>query len=198
MVNVVSFNGGRGAKNLIPALLDIDGINLTSIVNAYDDGKSTGTIRAFFRMLGPSDIRKVQEAMVPKELTDYKAILQAYDYRYPPVETREIIVEALEAFGNGNTDDLSGIRFADNTIRQSLRVFIQSLLRGIRLIEQAEAKHFSFDDCSLMNLIYAGAYLHFGHNFEEATIFIDKLFKLKGKVLPTSNEIGRASCMERV
>ncbi|MBS1615190.1 MAG: YvcK family protein [Bacteroidetes bacterium] len=39
-----------------------------------------------------------------------------------------------------------------------------------------------------MNLIYAGAYLHFGHNFEEATLFIDRLFKLRGTVLPTSNE----------
>jgi 2-phospho-L-lactate transferase/gluconeogenesis factor (CofD/UPF0052 family) len=188
MVNVVSFNGGRGAKNLIPALANIDGINLTSIVNAYDDGKSTGTIRAFFRMLGPSDIRKVQEAMVPQELTDYNAIMRAYDYRYPASETRETIMSGLNAFGTGSTDELCGIQFQDKTIQESLRVFIQCLLRGIRLIERAEAKVFSFHDCSLMNLIYAGAYLHFGHNFEDATIFIDKLFKLKGTVLPTSNE----------
>lgn len=188
MVNVVSFNGGRGAKNLIPALINIDGINLTSIVNAYDDGKSTGTIRTFFRMLGPSDIRKVQEAMVPEDLKDYSSILAAYDYRYGPDETRETILAALHAFAGGQRDDLSSISFSDATIRESLRVFIRTLLQGIKLIEQAEAKQFSFHDCSVMNLIYAGAYLYFGHNFEEATIFIDKLFKLRATVLPTSNE----------
>lgn len=188
MINVVSFNGGRGAKNLIPALIGINGINLTSIVNAYDDGKSTGLIRAFFNMLGPSDIRKVQEAMVPTELSDYKAILAAYDFRYPESDTRDSILKALGAFAHAETDSLSGIQFQDKTIRESLRVFIQTLMRGIRLTEQAQDKTFSFHDCSLMNLIYAGAYLHFGHNFEEATLFIDRLFKLRGTVLPTSNE----------
>lgn len=188
MVNVVSFNGGRGAKNLIPALLGINGINLTSIVNAYDDGKSTGLIRAFFNMLGPSDIRKVQEAMVPRELNDYDAIVRAYDFRYPESDTRDSILAGLSAFASRDTDELAGIAFCDKTIRESLRVFIEGLLRGIRLTEQAQAKQFSFHDCSLMNLIYAGAYLHFGHNFEEATLFIDKLFKLRGTVLPTSNE----------
>lgn len=188
MVNVISFNGGRGAKNLIPALIGINGINLSSIVNAYDDGKSTGLIRGFFQMLGPSDIRKVQEAMVPAELTDYEAILKAYDFRYPESETRESILAALTSFSNHESDRLSGIHFQDPTIRESLRLFIRTLLDGIRLTEQAQDKRFSFHDCSLMNLIYAGAYLHFGHNFEEATLFIDKLFKLRGTVLPTSNE----------
>ena len=60
MINVVVINGGRGASVLIPELLKVPGVNLSSIVNAYDDGKSTGEIRKFFDMLGPSDIRKVQ------------------------------------------------------------------------------------------------------------------------------------------
>ena len=65
MINVVCFNGGRGAAAIIPSLLEVPNIKLTSIVNAYDDGKSTGAIRKFFGMLGPSDIRKVQELMLP-------------------------------------------------------------------------------------------------------------------------------------
>ncbi|MBS1645480.1 MAG: YvcK family protein [Bacteroidetes bacterium] len=188
MINVVSFNGGRGAKNLIPALIDIDGVNLTSIVNAYDDGKSTGVIRNFFRMLGPSDIRKVQEAMVPRDLPDYDAVLKTYDYRYPVGKPREEILQELTLFANDASQGLSGIYFQSKTIRESLQVFIRHLLNAIALIEQAEAKQFSFDDCSIMNLIYAGAHLHFGHNFEAATLFIDKLFQLSGNVLPTSNE----------
>ena len=48
MLNVVVLNGGRGAATLIPALLDRQGLHVTSVVNAYDDGKSTGEIRSFF------------------------------------------------------------------------------------------------------------------------------------------------------
>ena len=66
MLNIVVFNGGRGAATIIPALIEQQGINLTSVVNAYDDGKSTGEIRNFFGMLGPSDIRKVQQLMLPE------------------------------------------------------------------------------------------------------------------------------------
>ena len=104
MVNIVSFNGGRGAKNLIPALLNKDGINLTSIVNAYDDGKSTGELRNFFKMLGPSDIRKVQEAMVPTDLPDYEGILKLYDFRYPVGLDRDEIINRLYEFADGKTD----------------------------------------------------------------------------------------------
>ena len=73
MINIVIFNGGRGAGTIIPALQSIGNVNITSIVNAYDDGKSTGEIRKFFNMLGPSDIRKVQQLMLPKDDPDYHA-----------------------------------------------------------------------------------------------------------------------------
>ncbi len=186
MVNIVSFNGGRGAKNLIPALLEIDGINLTSIVNAYDDGKSTGEIRSFFKMLGPSDIRKVQQAMIPEDLPDYKSILEIYNFRYNT--DHDQVIKNLDEFSSRKTDGLEGIKFTDKTIRESLRIFVLKLINGIQLIERSENKQLRFTDCSLMNLIYAGAFLFFGGNFEDATIFIDKLFKLKGTVLPTNNE----------
>ena len=83
MINVVVFNGGRGAGSFIPELFTDQNINLTSIVNAYDDGKSTGEIRDFFDMLGPSDLRKVQELMLPKNDTYYKPNLALFRYRFP-------------------------------------------------------------------------------------------------------------------
>ena len=58
----------------------------------------------------------------------------------------------------------------------------------MRLTEAAEGIKFNFDDCSITNLIYAGAFLYCKGNFELATILIDKLFKLRGTVLPTNNE----------
>ena len=78
MLNVAVINGGRGAASLIPSLLNAPGLQVTSIVNAYDDGKSTGEIRKFFGMLGPSDIRKVQELMLPEDHKDYALFFKRY------------------------------------------------------------------------------------------------------------------------
>lgn len=187
MINIVSFNGGRGARNLFSSFLQIDGVYITSIVNAYDDGKSTGNVRNFFRMLGPSDIRKVQEVMVPKTLGDYEGIMHLYNYRYDYSDHGRIMTE-LKAFANGLTDILTGAQLKDRVTIEALRILVQHLVKGIELIERSEGKLVNFEDCSIMNLIYAGAYLFCGGDFEEATLFIDKLFKLRGTVLPTNNE----------
>ena len=56
MLKIVIINGGRGASTIIP-LYCLEDKSITPS-NAYDDGKSTGEIRKFFNMLGPSDIRK--------------------------------------------------------------------------------------------------------------------------------------------
>ena len=82
MLNIVVINGGRGAATLIPALLDRQGLHVTSVVNAYDDGKSTGEIRSFFGMLGPSDIRKVQQLMLPKDDPHYESYFALFTHRY--------------------------------------------------------------------------------------------------------------------
>ena len=68
--------------SLISQLKQINSFDVTSIVNAYDDGKSTGEIRRFFSMLGPSDIRKVQELFIKEDrfLEEHKALFQS---RYP-------------------------------------------------------------------------------------------------------------------
>lgn len=188
MINIVSFNGGRGAKTLISAFLKKRGIYYTSIVNAYDDGKSTGHIRSFFRMLGPSDIRKVQEALVPTDLKDYEAIRHLFNYRYDEKMSRVDILTQLEDYVQGRSRELAGLVINDETISTSLRTVIRFLLNGISLIEKSESKQINLDDCSIMNLIYAGTFLYCGGNFEEATVFIDKLFQLEGTVLPTNNE----------
>ncbi|MEQ1594209.1 MAG: 2-phospho-L-lactate transferase CofD family protein [Casimicrobium sp.] len=188
MLNVVVLNGGRGAAALIPALLARQGLQVTSIVNAYDDGKSTGLIRRFFGMLGPSDIRKVQELMLPADDVDYLANLQVFCARFAVDCPRGEALSLLRSFANGSRDDLVGARFESQKVRLALRRFVNEFLDGLNVIERVNGEEFSFYDCSVMNCIYAGAFLVFKRNIEDATIFIDKLFKLRGTVLPTSIE----------
>ena len=188
MLNIVIINGGRGASAIIPELLGRQGLHVTSVVNAYDDGKSTGEIRRFFDMVGPSDIRKVQELMLPEEDVDYSSNLQAFKYRFPTDCERDQVLADLHAFSNGSKADLEGAFFTRTNVKTALKSFIQEFLAGLNCIEQLRGERFSFADCSLMNCIYAGAFLKFNRNIEQATIFIDKLFKLQGTVLPTSIE----------
>ena len=79
-----------GAAKIIPKLIEKEDLLITSVVNAYDDGKSTGEIRKFFKMLGPSDIRKVQELMLPVKNSDYKSKLQLFRFRF-----RQIVIEMM-------------------------------------------------------------------------------------------------------
>ncbi len=188
MLNVVIFNGGRGAAAVIPALLARQGLYVTSVVNAYDDGKSTGAIRRFFGMLGPSDIRKVQELMLPQDDPDYAANLNVFRFRFPEGVSHMDAISQLQSFASGQRLDLIGSRFASEKVYFSLRAFVLEFLSSLEAIEAVRGEKFDFSDCSIMNCLYAGAFLRFNRNFEAATRFMDRLFKLRGTVLPTSIE----------
>ena len=71
---------------------------------------------------------------------------------------------------------------------EPLRKAAETAVMEVDGIEKVTAERFSFADCSLMNCIYAGAFLKFNRNVEQATMFIDRLFKLRGTVLPTGIE----------
>ncbi|MGE5721897.1 MAG: 2-phospho-L-lactate transferase CofD family protein [Sphingomonadales bacterium] len=187
MLNIAILNGGRGAASLIPAMLRHQGLNVTSIVNAYDDGKSTGEIRRFFDMLGPSDIRKVQELMLPEDDPHHAESRSLFAYRYPDGSDRDAILADMRAFAGGG-GSLAGIEIASDTLRRPLRQFVREFVEGLTVIEQARVERFQFSDCSLMNCLYAGAYLACERDLERTAKTIDRLFRLKGTVLPNSVE----------
>jgi hypothetical protein len=65
MLRVAVFCGGTGSialQNGFASLYGIDRVQMDIIVNAYDNGKSTGVCRRCFNneILGPSDVRKNQ------------------------------------------------------------------------------------------------------------------------------------------
>ena len=187
MLNVAILNGGRGAATIIPALLAREGLQVTSVVNAYDDGKSTGLIRRFFGMLGPSDIRKVQSLMLPRthpQIDSYRAL---YEYRYPAQQDRHEILSDYKRFAGGGAA-LAGIAVGNGALGSSLRTFAGEFARGLSLIEAVTGEMFNFADCSLMNCLYAGAHLALGRDFEATTAKFDSLFRLTGTVLPNSIE----------
>ena len=187
MLNIVVLNGGRGAASIIPAMLRHQGLNVTSIVNAYDDGKSTGEIRRFFDMLGPSDIRKVQELMLPDDARRPGGSLALFEYRYPVGSDREAVLSDMRAFAGGAAT-IAGMPVAGAPIQVALRRYLTEFVQGLEVIEKTRATRFDFSDCSLMNCLYAGAYLACDRDMEVTTRAMDRLFRLQGTVLPNSVE----------
>lgn len=185
MLNVVILNGGRGAASIITAMLQRS-LNVTSIVNAYDDGRSTGDVRRFFDMLGPSDIRKVQALMLP-ENDRYDPMRRLFAQRYPLSADRQAILTDLRCFAEGSSR-VAGIDLAQDSVVASLQRFVAHFLSGLALIERARDKAFSFADCALLNCIYAGAFLTCHRDMELTTRTLEKLLRLRGTVLPNSIE----------
>ena len=194
MINIVIFNGGRGASTLIPELLNREDIKLSSIVNAYDDGKSTGEIRNFFEMLGPSDIRKAQQLMIPKDSIDCDSLHYVYDLRFPKSLSNQAIFKILEQEASKTSSLFFGAKFNDSSCLKQLRLYLKIFIKNYKLISKSiPAKKLTFKDCSLMNCLYAGAFLHFDRNIEHASLSFEKIFNLGGAVIPTSIENKKTS-----
>ena len=189
---------GRGAGTIIPALHSIGNVNITSIVNAYDDGKSTGEIRKFFNMLGPSDIRKVQQLMLPKDDPDYHVNNWIFDHRFPIKKSSRKIKHDLLAEINSRKITFFGHHFVNQNKLNAIKNFLKIFIRNLELIEKgSNSKPFNFQDCSLVNCIYAGAFIHYKRNIEFASLEIEKLFNLTGSVIPTSLENKKLVGMRR-
>lgn len=187
MLNVVVLNGGRGAASLIPALLDRQGLSVTSVVNAYDDGKSTGEIRRLFDMLGPSDLRKVQELMLPVDDVHFAANRALFSYRYPEGQDAAECIADMRRFAAG-AGAIAGIEIKRGAVRVALQGFVAEFVEGLDVIQKARNLTFHFGDCALMNCLYAGAFLACGRDMERTTRSFDRLFRLRGTVLPNSIE----------
>ena len=189
MINIVCFNGGRGASSLITSILGNPVIKLTSVVNAYDDGKSTGAIRRYFDMLGPSDLRKVQQLMLPAKDVDFASNFWLFEFRFPENINNKVALKELHTETLAKRAIFFGHHFHNKALLSEIKSYLKLFLQNLDIIQRSKNfKNFSFKDCSLMNCIYAGAFLAHGRNLENATLAIEKLFNLTASVLPNSLE----------
>ncbi len=96
-INLVLFSGGSGTESITTALLKHPQISLTILINAYDDGHSTGRLRRFVPgMLGPSDVRKNIARLMPSAERCHKALKAISDHRLPVGISRDDAVAFIE------------------------------------------------------------------------------------------------------
>ncbi len=152
-MRVAIFAGGSGAVALQSGLYHLleertDGVDVKIIVNAYDNGRSTGVVRQVMngQILGPSDVRKNHaiRCRLKHPRSPWPAFL---DFRFTssPADARRIcsdkvqgLVEALDR--HDQRDQISDLLL--NSIQQYFC--------------SPNAHNVEYEDFSLANIIYAG------------------------------------------
>ncbi len=193
-LKVVMFSGGRGTDAITKALLRYPDIELTLLVNTYDDGLSTGLLRRFIPgMLGPSDVRKnISRFLHHKHDTSSQALLFLVEYRFPdPFETKEAL-SLLRAFSNLEDTTYTQheiFQARDNLSLTQIRTTSSYLEAFLSYYDAHPENHswFPFGDVSLGNLLFAGCYLVNKQNFNEAVRAFSRFTDTGERVLNLTN-----------
>ncbi|WP_049564504.1 2-phospho-L-lactate transferase CofD family protein [Nonomuraea sp. SBT364] len=154
---VTMFGGGRGAASIARGLLDRPGAALTLLINGYDNGLSTGALRRYLPgMLGPSDFRK--NLLLHLDAGDPR--LDLLEHRLPGGATPADLGRVI--------DDVAAAGPGLEPIVRDLKVFAARLA--------ARPGGLDLADCALGNLVFAGAYLRLGGDFNAAVRACAEMF----------------------
>ena len=164
MVNmkIVVFSGGRGCTNIIKALISQTDLDLTIVVNAYDNGKSTGRIRSYIPgLLGPSDIRKNVSLLL--ECYNSMQLVNFLEYRMASNLQRLPMLEFLQL---SNPNDFVSLSFEQyKSIESALAFFDKYQLNC--------GDMFDTFDCAIGNVILASLFLQYKNDFNfDGIIFL--------------------------
>jgi 2-phospho-L-lactate transferase/gluconeogenesis factor (CofD/UPF0052 family) len=155
---------------------------LTLLVNAYDDGLSTGAIRRYIPgFLGPSDFRKnIVSTLLPFS-PEYLVLARLLEFRLPIRNHRYDDFASLLRVNEQIQSDLELLSHATKT------TFSRWATEFFSYQDKQEAP-FDFNDCSVGNIVYAGAYLALGSNFQSACNAMCKFLGTEVKIVNISNE----------
>src|SRR5689334_16141186 len=187
-INVVLFSGGSGTRSITEAFRKHPQISLKILINAYDDGHSTGRLRRFIPgMLGPSDVRKNINRLMPTVERSQKSLKSISDYRLPVGISRDDALAALNSMLDGRYASLPeplAIAFPYLACWQMNR--LRSFLETFRTyFEQQEkiGRTFNFTDCALGNIFFAGCYLEEGQDFNRTIEAFSDFYEVPRGVL---------------
>jgi 2-phospho-L-lactate transferase/gluconeogenesis factor (CofD/UPF0052 family) len=184
--SVAVFCGGRGSSSIVRELLRRPEVDLTLLVNAYDDGLSTGTLRSLVPgMLGPADFRKNLALLLePTPLAPLGAVMQ---HRLACGARPSAVGELLAAEIAGASGALSQATRLDGAATPEQAGSAARVEAALAGYAAAFAGHVDpsgdLDDCALGNVVFAGAYLRHGHCFNRALAELTALLGLPARLL---------------
>ena len=165
-MKTVILSGGSGNDSLIRGLkYYYPSMNCKVIVNAYDNGKSTGVCRAVTNTLGVSDIRKNHIRMYKAMHGNCnKNIIEFYDNRY---------------------DFTPGNEVAEITEKLNTWCMPQFVPLVERFFATPEAKNYRYTDFNISNIVYAEMYAQSGYEYTN-DYFCNKILDIDSFVLLNS------------
>src|SRR5215469_10169393 len=187
-LNVVLFSGGSGTQSITEAFLKHPQIALTILINAYDDGHSTGRLRRFIPgMLGPSDVRKNINRLMPQSEACHRALRFLSDYRLPVGLEFERGMDVTRRIADGRWSSLSpeiAARFEELSVKQA-RIFANffARFRDYAFEQDATGNRFDFTDCALGNILFAGCYLDEQRDFNGAVKALKSFYDVESGLL---------------
>jgi 2-phospho-L-lactate transferase/gluconeogenesis factor (CofD/UPF0052 family) len=170
-MKTVVFSGGRGCTNIIKALISQTDLNLTIVVNAYDNGKSTGRIRSYIPgLLGPSDIRKNVSLLL--ECYNSLQLADFLEYRMTSNLQRLPMLEFIQL---SNPNDFVSLSFEQyKSIESALSFFDMYQLNCVDM--------FDTFDCAIGNVILASLFLQYNKDFNSAITKYQEIFLPKSVI----------------
>lgn len=187
-VRIVLFSGGSGTGSITSALLRNPRLELAVVINAYDDGHSTGRLRRFVPgMLGPSDVRKNINRMMPCTQERHGALRDLSDYRLPKKYPFDSGMKLATAFAEARLADVPAAlreKFDLLSVKQAntFRLYFQRFLE-YSAAEAPRGNCFDFDDCALGNILFAGCHVDQGRDFNRAIAAFSAFFEIQGRIL---------------
>lgn len=192
-MKIVILAGGTGSIALqtgLYNLLDkqIDGVDTKVIVNAYDNGLSTGSVRKVMngKILGPSDVRKNQTTRLELE-NPSSEWLPFLNIRFTASS------DMAKTYCRSRVDELAdkmGV-YADKKLKAFGFDFDDQAISKIALLQEAIDAYFScplaqkidYNDFSLANIIYAGFAYANGNSLRTAARIMAAMMGIKDNVL---------------
>ena len=162
MVHVVLICGGTGSIAVQKGFAQLYGYRnyrLDAVINAYDNGKSTGECRRVFggKILGPSDLRKNQ-------LTQYKLVYEqalldkgSYESKLLSLFELRFSADNAEGYYKKAKAILEQSSYLDDAVRDKFITWLMYFFfkdRG-KEIYRATVADVNFTDFSLSNIFYA-------------------------------------------
>ena len=184
--DIIIFNGGRGAINIIKELKKKNNVNIYSIVNAYDDGKSTGNLRDIFNILGPSDIRKVQNLFIPKNKY-YNQITKLFQFRIKNI-SKEDFFQEIKKFVDNKKNDIFGIKLTNIKIKKFININLKYFYNYF-IKNKIKYKKLIVEDMSFINCIYASSVMLNNNKISKSINDFNKVFNLSNSTYCISDDI---------
>lgn len=187
-IRVVMFSGGSGTRSITEYLLRHPQVDLTILVNCYDDGHSTGRLRRFIPgMLGPSDVRKNIAHMMPITDRSHRALAALSDFRLAKKAPFDSSMRLVQAFADLRTDLIPeplATHLKTASVQQARRIatYCQAFL-DYQESRASEGRSFDFDDCAIGNIIFGGCFLLHGRDFNRAVAALCADYEVQGTLL---------------